>query len=644
MHALLTLLLVALIGASSAFSGSYSSSANLYGPTVGEVGYGTKVSDNFLTKIDPALPLFRSQIPALSVVGDLVYVVGANTVALSRADAEATARIDGYVYEKISSTEARVRTAGRVGGYTGLVAGTRYYLSASASGKVTDVAPIAPDLVVEAGVALDSTTLVLYSRPNPTVESGDLQTAYDRGSSAQSIQVDAGGSISLEDSSGNPIVVVGDDGFMWEPRSSPRMTVATDPGHVWFTNATPDLGLLQWSPYFWNGTEWSLMFSTPGSVVAAANINVGGVGVYNGKIVDTLQFRGINIGSSKLSINYDVANKEIDLDLGFVYLNDLFDVNADPLLPGDVLSWNGSSWTTDAAPIETASNTNVGGVGVFSSKVGTDLRFRGVNAASSKITVALDAPNREIDIDLGTVNIDDLADVASAPLLTGDRLSWSGTQWTTRAAPIDTASNYGVGGVGVYNSKNVTDLRFRNINAASSKITVALDAPNREVDVDLGTVTLDDLSNVAVPSPSTNDILAFNGTNWVNTLPTSGGIVNAAWASYVGTLTLTSIGVWTNTGLSVAGLPAGTYLLTFDANVYKGSPANPGNCECQFWNSVSSYLPYSKYVSVQTNGAYVTISNDHVGSYTGSQFTVDCRAVTQICYMNNLQMAVVRLY
>lgn len=47
--------------------------------------------------------------------------------------------------------------------------------------------------------------------------------------------------------------------------------------------------------------------------------------------------------------------------------------------------------------------------------------------------------------------------------------------------------------------------------------------------VDLGTVTLDDLSNVTVPSPSTNDLLAFNGANWVNvaqpasSLPLAGG-------------------------------------------------------------------------------------------------------------------------
>jgi hypothetical protein len=49
--------------------------------------------------------------------------------------------------------------------------------------------------------------------------------------------------------------------------------------------------------------------------------------------------------------------------------------------------------------INTASNVNVGGVGVFKQKTGVNLEFRGVNAASTKVTVALDAVNNEVDVD-----------------------------------------------------------------------------------------------------------------------------------------------------------------------------------------------------------------------------------------------------
>lgn len=54
---------------------------------------------------------------------------------------------------------------------------------------------------------------------------------------------------------------------------------------------------------------------------------------------------------------------------------------------------------------DTASNVNVGGVGVFKQKTGTEFEFRGVNAASSKISVALDAGNNEIDVDVVEANL-----------------------------------------------------------------------------------------------------------------------------------------------------------------------------------------------------------------------------------------------
>lgn len=57
------------------------------------------------------------------------------------------------------------------------------------------------------------------------------------------------------------------------------------------------------------------------------------------------------------------------------------------------------------------------------------------------------------------------------------------------AGEANTASNQGVGGVGLVNGKVGVDLQFRNINAGSSKITVTLDAPNKEVDLDVATGT-----------------------------------------------------------------------------------------------------------------------------------------------------------
>ena len=67
--------------------------------------------------------------------------------------------------------------------------------------------------------------------------------------------------------------------------------------------------------------------------------------------------------------------------------------------------------------------------------------------------------------------------------------------WTndvdTNTGEVNTASNQGTAGVGVYDNKNGDDLEFRNINAGSSKVSVSLDAGNKEVDVDIVEANID---------------------------------------------------------------------------------------------------------------------------------------------------------
>ena len=50
----------------------------------------------------------------------------------------------------------------------------------------------------------------------------------------------------------------------------------------------------------------------------------------------------------------------------------------------------------------------------------------------------------------------------------------------------NTASNEGVGGVGLFKQKSGVNLQFKSINAASGKVTITDDTGNNEVDIDLG--------------------------------------------------------------------------------------------------------------------------------------------------------------
>lgn len=71
--------------------------------------------------------------------------------------------------------------------------------------------------------------------------------------------------------------------------------------------------------------------------------------------------------------------------------------------------YNGAAWVdldfTGAGSSDTASNVNAGGIGVFKQKAGGNFEYRGLNAGSSKLSVALDAPNNEIDLDVVEANL-----------------------------------------------------------------------------------------------------------------------------------------------------------------------------------------------------------------------------------------------
>lgn len=48
--------------------------------------------------------------------------------------------------------------------------------------------------------------------------------------------------------------------------------------------------------------------------------------------------------------------------------------------------------------------------------------------------------------------------------------------------------------------------------------------------IDAGAIALDDLSDVIITAPATNEVLTYNGTNWVNAAATAGGSPVIAWA------------------------------------------------------------------------------------------------------------------
>lgn len=67
----------------------------------------------------------------------------------------------------------------------------------------------------------------------------------------------------------------------------------------------------------------------------------------------------------------------------------------------------------------------------------------------------------------------------------------AGPEINVAASGSGTASNVGVGGVGVYKQKTGNNFELRNINSASNKIDVTLDDANNEIDIDVCQENLD---------------------------------------------------------------------------------------------------------------------------------------------------------
>ena len=121
-----------------------------------------------------------------------------------------------------------------------------------------------------------------------------------------------------------------------------------------------------------------------GAVNDAANIGAGGIGLYDSLVGDTLQFRNINAGSSKVSVTLDGPNSEVDIDVdpsqidisdlgGVLALGNSKFVGTDS--SGDletIGSWNRTS-TGGAEVIQSLTPANIGSTSVVLNRKGTTL-------------------------------------------------------------------------------------------------------------------------------------------------------------------------------------------------------------------------------------------------------------------------------
>jgi hypothetical protein len=91
---------------------------------------------------------------------EVVYISAADNVSLADADADVSSQVIGFATAAATATNSVVvRKFGRMAGFTGLTAGSRYFLSATAGAITTTVPAGAGNSIVQVGYAKNTTTL-----------------------------------------------------------------------------------------------------------------------------------------------------------------------------------------------------------------------------------------------------------------------------------------------------------------------------------------------------------------------------------------------------------------------------------------------------------------------------------------------------
>ena len=316
--------------------------------------------------------------------------------------------------------------------------------------------------------------------------------------------------------------------------------------------------------------------------------------------------------SLEMFIYYD--SNWIDLNPGedVSELDDLLDVELSNVLEGQILKYNGDNWVNEDPPTTTIVSTtepnnaiagdlwldsnslelfvyyndnwvevnpdngpedleDLGDTNIIDPTVGQVLKYDGAQWVND-------------DDDTGTTinSIDDITDVTITSATSGQFLKWNGTAWVNDAIDLatDTVGNY-VSGLSAGTGISVT-----HTPGEGSTPTVGLNA------------TLDDLSNVTAPSPSSGQFLKWDGSAWINaTIPAINTLDD------VGDVTIT--GVATGQTIQWNGT-AWVNTVSIPVSITDTAPASPATGGLWFESDTGSMFVYYDSHWVEIGGGSVS--------------------------------------
>jgi trimeric autotransporter adhesin len=225
--------------------------------------------------------------------------------------------------------------------------------------------------------------------------------------------------------------------------------------------------------------------------------------------ISTLQTQVGNLNTDLSAVQTDLATAQTDITNLTTRVTDN---------EGDISTLQGQMTTanTNISDLDGRVTVNEGAI--------TALDTNKVNRAGDTMSGNLTLADREVRFTNGGANFvglrapaglsaDQVWTLPAADGSVGQVLETDGLgalRWRTldSVGESNTASNIGTGGVGVFVDKDGVDLRFRNISAASNKVTVTANANNIDVDVDESNLDAGLIANTPAGDIEATDIQA----------------------------------------------------------------------------------------------------------------------------------------
>ena len=162
--------------------------------------------------------------------------------------------------------------------------------------------------------------------------------------------------------------------------------------------------------------------------------------------------------------------------------------------------------------------TNFAGGSSTSSATSVNDKF--VFVAGGGITLDASDDRLELFADLSSVSVHSLSDVNASNPSNSQVLVYDAgnSEYVNKDYTVtQTAGGSGVSLVGADTLGGGKTIK--GVHAASSKLSVIANGNNADIDIDIGTLNVADLSDVTAPSPNNEDVLMWTGAAWVASAP-----------------------------------------------------------------------------------------------------------------------------